>query len=97
MVNWEGIDHFGGKNGRVDSAVYGDGRNVILAFLLLVFFASARRSVFLRRAARFLALSLPWLFPIGLHTRSSAAHFKLSRVHAVSRCPKHIALRRQLR
>src|SRR5450432_1724885 len=26
--------------------------------------ASARRSVFLRRAARFLTLSLPWLFPI---------------------------------
>src|SRR5439155_7157844 len=28
------------------------------------FFASARRSVFLRRAARFLTLSLPWLCPI---------------------------------
>ena len=28
------------------------------------FFASARRSVFLRRDARFLTLSLPWLFPI---------------------------------
>lgn len=27
-------------------------------------FAAARRSVFLRRAARFLTLSLPWLFPI---------------------------------
>ena len=34
------------------------------AFLL--FFASARRSVFLRRALRFLTLSLPWLFPIRL-------------------------------
>jgi len=28
--------------------------------------ASARRSVFLRRAARFRTLSLPWLFPIRL-------------------------------
>src|SRR4030095_11580040 len=27
-------------------------------------FARARRSVFLRRALRFLTLSLPWLFPI---------------------------------
>src|SRR5437016_12502916 len=30
------------------------------------FFASARRSVFFRRLARFLALSLPLLFPISL-------------------------------
>ncbi len=30
--------------------------------------AAARRSVFLRRAARFLTLSLPWLFPIRLST-----------------------------
>ena len=29
-----------------------------------LFFASARRSVFFRRAARFLTLSLPWLCPI---------------------------------
>jgi hypothetical protein len=29
--------------------------------------ASARRSVFLRRAARFFTLSLPWLFPIRPH------------------------------
>src|SRR3954454_15465596 len=40
------------------------------AFFLL--FASARRSVFLRRAARFLTLSLPWLFPIGLTLTLSA-------------------------
>jgi hypothetical protein len=32
----------------------------------LFFFARARRSVFLRRALRFLTLSLPWLFPIRL-------------------------------
>ncbi len=38
-------------------------------FLLLLFFADARRSVFLRRAARFFTLSLPWLFPIRLHIR----------------------------
>jgi hypothetical protein len=35
-------------------------------FLPASFFAAARRSVFLRRAARFLTLSLPWLFPIRL-------------------------------
>jgi hypothetical protein len=34
-------------------------------FFLPLFFAAASRSVFLRRAARFLTLSLPWLFPIG--------------------------------
>jgi hypothetical protein len=34
------------------------------AFFLLAALASARRSVFLRRAARFLTLSLPWLLPI---------------------------------
>lgn len=33
-------------------------------FFLLLFLASARRSVFFRRDARFLTLSLPWLFPI---------------------------------
>jgi hypothetical protein len=33
------------------------------------FLASARRSVFLRRLARFLALSLPWLCPIRLNLR----------------------------
>ena len=34
------------------------------AFFVAFALASARRSVFLRRAARFLTLSLPWLFPI---------------------------------
>src|SRR5215210_1853229 len=33
-------------------------------FLLALFLAAARRSFFFRRAARFLTLSLPWLFPI---------------------------------
>jgi hypothetical protein len=41
--------------------------------------ASARRSVFLRRDARFFTLSLPWLFPISVHTRSFAAGSKLFR------------------
>src|SRR5205807_7752586 len=34
------------------------------AFFAVSFLAAARRSVFLRRDARFLTLSLPWLFPI---------------------------------
>jgi hypothetical protein len=51
------------------------------AFFLL--FASARRSVFLRRAARFLTLSLPWLFPIGLNTHPSFAGSKLFRCVSV--------------
>ena len=34
------------------------------AFFVVPVLASARRSVFLRRAARFFTLSLPWLFPI---------------------------------
>ena len=34
------------------------------AGLAPLFLAAARRSFFLRRAARFLTLSLPWLFPI---------------------------------
>jgi hypothetical protein len=34
------------------------------AFFVVSFFAAASRSVFLRREARFLTLSLPWLFPI---------------------------------
>jgi hypothetical protein len=37
-------------------------------FPALFFFASARRSVFFRRLARFLALSLPLLFPISSKT-----------------------------
>jgi hypothetical protein len=37
-------------------------------FPAFFFFASARRSVFFRRLARFLALSLPLLFPISLKT-----------------------------
>ena len=36
-------------------------------------FARARRSVFLRRLARFLALSLPLLFPISLNLRPLVA------------------------
>ena len=43
----------------------------------LFFFASARRSVFLRRALRFLTLSLPWLFPISPNTHLSRAGSKL--------------------
>jgi len=35
--------------------------------------ASARRSVFLRRALRFLTLSLPWLCPISFNTRPPVA------------------------
>jgi hypothetical protein len=35
--------------------------------------ASARRSVFFRRDARFLTLSLPWLFPIRPEPRPSQA------------------------
>jgi hypothetical protein len=35
--------------------------------------ASARRSVFLRRALRFLTLSLPWLCPISFKTRPPVA------------------------
>jgi hypothetical protein len=34
------------------------------AFFVVSFFAAASRSVFFRREARFLTLSLPWLFPI---------------------------------
>ena len=41
------------------------------AFFEVFVFASARRSVFLRRAARFLTLSLPWLFPIRPSTSTS--------------------------
>jgi hypothetical protein len=40
------------------------GRDYFFAFLPVAVLASARRSVFLRRAARFFTLSLPWLFPI---------------------------------
>ena len=39
-------------------------RYYFFAFFLLAILAAARRSVFLRRAARFLTLSLPWLLPI---------------------------------
>jgi hypothetical protein len=56
------------------------------AFFLL--FASARRSVFLRRAARFLTLSLPWLFPIELNTHPSFAgskRFRSSPVRKIGR------------
>ena len=35
--------------------------------------ASARRSVFFRRLARFFTLSLPWLCPIKLNLRSPVA------------------------
>jgi hypothetical protein len=37
------------------------------------FFASARRSVFFRRLARFFALSLPLLFPINVNLRPLVA------------------------
>lgn len=39
-------------------------RCYFFAFFAAFVLASARRSVFLRRAARFFTLSLPWLFPI---------------------------------
>ena len=39
-------------------------------FAAFAFLASARRSVFFRRLARFLALSRPLLFPIRLNLRS---------------------------
>ena len=41
-------------------------------FAAFFFLASARRSVFFRRLARFLALSLPLLFPISFKTHSLA-------------------------
>jgi hypothetical protein len=40
-------------------------RCYFFAFFAAPALAAARRSVFLRREARFLTLSLPWLFPIG--------------------------------
>src|SRR6266498_1865051 len=52
------------------------------------FLASARRSVFFRRLARFLALSLPLLFPIRLITRRSVAPQQLVGGHVTpSRLP----------
>ncbi len=39
------------------------------AGFFLLFLAAARRSIFFRRRARFLTLSLPWLCPIGVNTR----------------------------
>ncbi len=44
--------------------------------------AAARRSVFRRRAARFLTLSLPLLFPIRRNTRCSFARANLFRYPA---------------
>jgi hypothetical protein len=38
--------------------------------------ASARRSIFFRRRARFLTLSLPWLFPISFNTRPLVAPYQ---------------------
>ena len=46
----------------------------------LFFLARARRSVFLRRAARFLALVLPWLCPIRFNTHPFGAISKRFRV-----------------
>src|SRR5687768_4049827 len=40
------------------------GRYFFPFFVVSFFFAAASRSVFLRREARFLTLSRPWLFPI---------------------------------
>jgi len=48
-------------------------------------FAAASRSVFLRRAARFFTLSLPWLFPI---TRQHSP--VLSQFQAVSHTPRFV-------
>jgi hypothetical protein len=42
-------------------------------FAAFAFLASARRSVFFRRLARFLALSLPWLCPISFNLRPLVA------------------------
>ena len=44
------------------------------AGLVAFFLTAARRSFFWRRAARFLTLSRPWLFPIRLHLRASDHH-----------------------
>jgi hypothetical protein len=43
----------------------------------LSFLAAARRSIFLRRTARFLMLSLPRLCPIIFYTRPYAAPLQL--------------------
>ena len=64
------------------------GRHLAVFFLLA--FAAARRSVFLRRDARFLTLSLPWLFPITLHPRPSSASAKLFRKVRVRKLIKGI-------
>jgi hypothetical protein len=47
------------------------------AFFVVSFFAAASRSVFLRREARFLTLSLPWLFPIRLQPPPSYEQFQV--------------------
>jgi len=47
----------------------------LVAFFLFLL-ATARRSFFFRRRARFLTLSLPWLCPIGVNTRPSSAGSK---------------------
>jgi len=51
----------------------GEGGYFFFAFFVVLVLASLRRSVFLRREARFLTLSLPWLFPIRLYIRSPVA------------------------
>jgi hypothetical protein len=51
-------------------------RRYFAAFFLL---ASARRSIFFRRLARFLTLSLPWLFPIRLQYSSTCRALAMRR------------------
>ena len=63
----------------------------LVAFFLF-FLATARRSIFFRRRARFLTLSLPWLCPIGVNTRPSSAGSKaISSLHLKFRFQSHSA------
>jgi len=63
----------------------------LVAFFLF-FLATARRSIFFRRRARFLTLSLPWLCPIGVNTRPSSAGSKaISSLHLKFRFLSHSA------
>jgi hypothetical protein len=65
---WEAV-----TNGRLEAEVAG---RYFAAFCFDL--ASAMRSVFFRRLARFLALSLPLLFPIKLNLRPSVALWQWS-------------------
>ena len=54
-----------------------DDRCYFFAFFAVPALASLKRSVFLRRDARFLTLSLPWLFPIRLQPPPSYEQFQV--------------------